>query len=350
MFFSPRIRLKELAQLCRRLATATGAGLGDRRIWRSESERGGPWQRAYVGDVSDQIERGTSVADALAATGDYFPRMFRQVVAIGDATGQLDRAYRRLAEHYEHMIAARRTFLSALAWPAIQLGLALAVIGIVIWISGALGLKDVQGEPLDMFGFGLVGHRGLMLYIAALAFLAICMLLFIEANRRGMLWTRWLQRMALRVPVIGGALRTLALARFTWALQLVLDTAMDLRKAFPLALDAAGNDYYRRLGPPIARSIEQGMSITEAMASTGAFPHELLEAIEVGEHSGMLAETMQRQSAEYRERAAMAISVLASALGYLVWLAVAVFIVVLIFRVFSTYVGAIESLTKPGAF
>jgi type II secretory pathway component PulF len=347
MLFSPRIRLKSLAQLCQRLATATRAGLGDRRIWRSEAERGGAWQRAHVGDVSDQLDRGVSVADAIAHTGDYFPRMFRQVVAIGDATGQLDRAYRKLAEHYEHMIAARRTFFGALAWPAIQLGLALVVIGIVIWISGALGLKDMQGEPLDMFGFGLIGHRGLMLYIAALAFLAICLLLFIEASRRGMLWTRFLERSVLRVPVIGGAIRTLALARFTWALQLVLDTAMDLRKAFPLALDATGNDYYRRQGPRIARSIEQGMSITQALAATGAFPRELLDAIEVGEQSGMLAETMQRQSTEYRQRAAMAISVLAQAFGYLVWIAVAVFIIMLIFRVFSMYVGTIESLTKP---
>jgi type IV pilus assembly protein PilC len=347
MFFSPRIRLKSLAHLCRRLAIATGAGLEDRRIWRDEAQRGGGAQRAVLEQVSDELARGVSIGDALATTGDYFPAMFQQVATIGDVTGTLDRTYRRLAEHYEHMLATRRAFLSAIAWPALQLVMAIVVVGVTIWVTGALGLKNFSGEPLDMFGFGLVGTRGLVIYLLILIFIAICVLSFIEATRRGLLWTRRLQHAALRIPAIGGALQTLALARFTWALQLVLDTAMDLRKALPLALDASGNDYYRQQGPRIAGNIQRGMTLHLALAETGAFPRDLLDAIAVGEQSGMLAETMQRQSAEYRDRAATAISVLAQALGYLVWLAVAAFIVMLIFRVFSIYTGTIESLTKP---
>jgi type IV pilus assembly protein PilC len=345
--FAPRIRLKALAQLCRRMATATRAGLEDRRIWQSESERGGSAQRAAVAQVSDALSRGDAVGDALARTGHYFPVMFRQIVALGDATGTLERVYRRLAEHYEHMLAARRTMLGALAWPMIQLGLALAVIGIVIWITGAMGLKNIDGEPLDMFGFGLTGNRGLMIYLSILIFFAILILLFIEASRRGRLWTRRLQRSALRLPGIGNALKTLALARFTWALQLVFDTSMDLRKALPLALDASGNDYYRRLGPQVAQNIQHGMSLHMSLAETGAFPRELLDAIAVGEQSGMLQETMERQAEEYRRKAATAISILAQFFGYLVWAAVAVFIIVLIFRVFGMYVGTIERMSSP---
>jgi uncharacterized membrane protein len=56
---------------------------------------------------------------------------------------------------------------------------------------------------------------------------------------------------------------------------------------------------------------------------------------------------MERQANEYRERAASAISILAQFFGYLVWAAVAVFIVMLIFRVFGTYVGQIEKMTSP---
>ena len=91
-----------------------------------------------------------------------------------------------------------------------------------------------------------------------------------------------------------------------YALQLVFDTSMDLRKALPLALDATGNDYYRQQGPQIAASIGRGMTLHQALDATGAFPRELLDAIAVGEQSGMLAETMQRQSNEYRDRAALA--------------------------------------------
>jgi type IV pilus assembly protein PilC len=348
MFLSPRIRLKPLAQLCRRLATATGAGLEDRRIWRDEAGRGGRAQREAVDKVSQALARGQAIDDALATTGAYFPPMFHQMVAVGDASGNLDRTYRRLAEHYEHMLAARRTLWGALAWPGLQLAFALVTIGLVIWLSSAFNLKSMDGQPLDVFGFGLTGSKGLTIYLMLVILAAIAVLLSIEAMRRGMLWTRALQNIALRIPGLGNALQTLALARFTWALQLVLDTAMDLRKALPLALDATGHDAYRRLGPHVARSISRGMSLHMALAETGAFPSDMLDAVSVGEQSGALAETIGRQSKVYHERAAAAAGLLARFFGGVVWVVIAVLIIMLILRVATSYVNTLNSLAQPG--
>src|SRR5690606_1418944 len=126
-------------------------------------------------------------------------------------------------------------------------------------------------------------------------------------------------------------------------------TSMDLRIALPLALDATGNDYYRRLGPEVASNIQRGMSIQASLAETGAFPGDLLDAIAVGEQTGMLAATTERQAREYQRRAATAISVIAQTIGYLIWALVAVLIIMLIFRVFSSYVGIIQGLAKPNA-
>lgn len=349
MLFAPRIRLKPLAALCHRLAIATGAGLEDRRIWRDEAQRASGSQRAVATHVSDSLARGRSISDALADSGDFLPPLFKQIVAVGDASGQLDRTYRRLAEHYDHSLAAKRALAGAVAWPALQLGIAALVVGLVIWVTAALGLKDFDGKPIDLFGFGLVGSRGLAIYIALLVALAGALVFVLAAVRRGAAGTRTLQQLALRIPVVGRAVETLAMAQFTWALQLVLDTPMDLRKALPLALGATGNDAYARLGPQVAQRVGQGGTIHAALAETGAIPRELLDAIEVGEQSGMLAETMQRQAREYQERAATAVKVLGQALGYAVWFAVMALLILLIFRVFSFYTGTIQSLTKPGA-
>jgi type II secretory pathway component PulF len=348
MFFSPRMHLKPLAALSRRLAISTSAGLEDRRIWASEADRGRRTQRVAAAHVRDSLARGRSIPEALDATGEYFPPLFRQMVAVGEETGTLDRTYARLADHYEHMLATRRTLLGALAWPGIQLALAVLTIGGVIYFSAMLNLKDFDGNPLDVFGFGLTGPKGLTIYITLVITAAIAALLGAEAVRRGALSIGPLQRGALAIPGLGNALRTLAMARFTWALQLVLDTAMDLRKALPLALDATGNDAYRRLGPQVVRNISQGMSLHAALAETGAFPGDLLDALSVGEQSGMLAETMQRQSAEYERRAKTAISVIARIAGGVVWALVAVMLIVLIFRVYGNYISTINKLAAPG--
>jgi type II secretory pathway component PulF len=329
---------------------ATSAGIQDRKIWQQEADRGSAAQRAAAGQVRDSLARGESVADALQHTGEYFPPLFRNLVAVGDTSGQLDRTYRRLADHYDHVLAAQRAFWGALAWPAIQFAIAVFVIGLLIFVLGAIQPASAQpGATYDPLGFGLFGTRGLVVYLNVLIAIAIAVLLVVESARRGARWVRALERAAMRLPIIGNAFETLALARFTWALQLVLDTPMDLRKALPMALDATANAHFSQHGPAAARAIGGGMTLHAALASTGAFPRELLDAIHVGEQSGMLVEAMRRQADEYQQRARAALSILAQTLGYLVWALVAMLIITLIFRLYGSYIGTINSLSAPNA-
>ena len=345
---SPRIRIKPLAQLCHRLATATKAGIEDRKIWRDEAQRGSRSQRSFAEHISTELAGGSSITEALNGTGDYYPPLFRQLVSVGDLSGQLDLTYRRLATHYDRTLQTRREFLSRLAWPLMQLGIALLVVGLLIWIMGMLPVNNsTSGEGFDIIGFGLVRTSGLVVYLNILIFLGIALFLFIEMARRGVAWTRRLQRATVNIPLLGGALKTLALARFTWALRLVLDTPMDLRKALPLALNASGNDYYAQCESEVAMRIEQGQSIHAAFAATGVFPVELLDNIAVGEEGGRLVEVMERVSADYEERAGNAMSMLAQVAGYAIWLLVAGLIIAMIFQLFSGYLGVLNNAGAP---
>ena len=132
MFFSPRIRLKSLAQLCYRLATATGAGIEDRKVWQSEATHGSGTQQRKISFVAAELAGGRAISDALRRTGNYFPPLFRQMVEVGEIGGRLDQIYSRLSKHYERTLKVRRDFLGRMAWPLIQLGLALGVIGVMI--------------------------------------------------------------------------------------------------------------------------------------------------------------------------------------------------------------------------
>jgi type II secretory pathway component PulF len=343
MFLPPRISLTALEQLCRRLAVATSAGLDDRRIWRDEARRQSGTLQRHVTAIADAVAEGRSVGEGLQAAGNYFPPLFRQLVEVGELSGRLDRTYRRLADHYQRVLQAQREFRGRLAWPLFQLGVAALVVGVLIFVMGLLP-GQADGSPgVDLLGFGLAGWKGLLVYLNALLVAAFLGVAAVESIRRRAAWIQPLQDAALRLPLVGPALQTLCLARFAWALQLLLDSPIDLRKALPLALDAAGADRYRRQAATVVRSIEQRSTIGEALAKTGVFPQELLDAIEVGEQSGALVETMQRESREYEQRSAAAVGLLAQAAGYVVWLAVAGLIVALIFRIFTAaYLGPIR--------
>ncbi len=333
MFLSRQIALKPLSQLCRRLAVATDAGLDDRKTWQREAERAPASLQGPLSEISDGIEAGDSLTDSISRTGSYFPGMFREMVEVGEKTGSLAAVFRQLAEHYEHRLKLSRLFLAAIAWPMIQLVAVVVIVGILILVMGAL--------DNDMLGLGLTGMSGLIIYLMIVGGVAAGAWAVIAAARRGVLWTRPLQTGLLRIPGIGRCLQTIALAQMSWVLHLTMNVAIDVRRALTLALRSTGNDYYRQHIDQVVSDVSGGGEIHRALERTGAFPDDFIAAVEVGEQSGRLTESMGRLSNQYEEQARLALGTLSVIAGFVVYGMVAALIIFLIFRLAGFYVGTI---------
>lgn len=342
MLFSARISLKELARLCHRLAISLEAGIDMRTVWQREASGS---SRASLKSRFQAIDRGVadsrSLSESINATGDFFPPLFRELTNVGEQSGRLPDVFSQLHRHYEDQLKRRRIFLAAIAWPALQLTIAILVVGFLIWILGVIGKST--GMTFDVLGCGLVGTSGLAVYAAFVSGAGIVALLLGQAISRGLLWTRPIQRMTLKIPVLGKALETLALARLAWSLHLTFNTGMDVRRAVRLSLQAAGNALYLDLIKPIDRWLSAGSSLHEAFVNTGEFPTEFLDALDVGERSGKLVESMDHLARQYRDRAKSALATLTMLAGFAVWCMVAVLLIALIFRFFMVfYLGPIN--------
>jgi len=292
--------------------------------------------------ISEAVAGGETLAAALAETGDYFPTLFRELVDVGEQTGHLSEVFARLAENYEDQVKMRRVFLGAIAWPVIQLGIAVLVIGFLIWFMGMIG--DGKIDPL---GFGLVGNTGLAIYATFVAMVAAAISFLIAAVRRGLVWTGPIQRLVLRLPGIGKPLRTLALARLAWSMHLTMKTGMEVRRALRLSLQSTRCVIYTDQVDPIDTQIMAGNSIHEAFLGTGAFPAEFLDVLAVGEQSGRIVESMERLSRQYQDHARTALETLNVIAGFAVWGIVAAIIILMIFRLFGFYLGQINDAMRP---
>ncbi len=342
MFFSPRISTLELSRLCRRLATSLESGIDVRRVCAREAERAtGHTARSRLRTVSEAVNAGESLSAGLAETGDYFPTMFRELAAVGEQTGHLAESFVRLAEHYEEQMKLRRVVLAASMWPMIELGLALAVVGFLIWVMGVINRGSEN--PVDPLGLGLMGTAGLAVYLTFLAGVGMALFLLYHALRRGMLWTAPIQLLLLRVPVLGRAFESVAMARLSWALHLALDSGMGVRHALRISLQSSRNAHYTRHLRSVDRAIEAGEPIHEAFEDTRAFSEHFLDAVRVGEESGRLVESMEILSRQYREQAEAALRALAVLGGFSVWLLVAAIIILFIFQLAFFYINTINS-------
>jgi type II secretory pathway component PulF len=345
MLFSPRMSLKQLAGFCQRASTSLMAGIDERTICAREARHAqGRALRRHLTAVSQMVNQGGTLSEGLEAGGDFFPPLLREMVYVGDQSGHLGEVLKELSHHYQNQITLRRNFLGAITWPAIELSLAVCVIGLLIWILGAINEKN--HPVIDPLGWGLIGTDGLIKYAAIVTVIGVSVALVARAVSRGMLWTRPFQRLILGLPKIGSALQSVALARLTWVMSLTMNTTMDLRRSLKLALTSTRNAWYTDRIDTIDAQIAAGNSIYEAFAEAGGFPDDFLNTLHAAEESGKLVESMAHISNEYQDQAKSAMTILAQIAGFAVWIGVAAIIIVLIFRLAGFYVGVLNNAAQ----
>lgn len=319
MLTAPRLRGKPLADLCHRLAISEESGIDVRRTWQREANAArGRLQHVFT-QVRESLEAGESLSVAFARHGRLFPRLFLEMVHVGEQTGSLSEVLHRLSDHYQRQHTMARGFLMRLAWPMIEVVGAVVIIGVLIAVLGALGATRLNGEPIDVLGLGVTGSGALVLYIELVVFAAFVLAAFVFSLRRGLLWVRPLHHLVMHIPGIGPAIQDLCLARLAWALHLTLNVEMDLRRLVPLALRATGSDYYISRTDEITAAVAAGSPLHDAFTAAGIFPDRFLDALEVAETSGQLVESMSRLSKQYDEEAERSLTVLSVIASFAIW-------------------------------
>jgi len=214
----------------------------------------------------------------------------------------------------------------------------------VIWVMGIIGSMP-NGEPVDILGFGLVGTRGLLIYMAIVSSVIGAFTILGLALFRGQLGAEPM-RLALKLPVVGGALKTSALSRFAWTLSISLDSGLDAGRAIRLALRSTQNAYYTSKSEMIETAVAEGREFHEGMREAGVFPDEFLDAMEMAELSGTQVDSLDRLANDYRHKAQTASKTLTIAATFIVWGGTAMIIIALIFRIAAFYIGMLNDLTQ----
>lgn len=343
-FWLRSISYSKLAGLLRRMGTSYGAGVDLRKLWSHESEFGSPTHRYYCDRVKQHLDAGGTVAEAVRDCDGYFPPLACEMIAIGETSGKLESVLFELADHYDQLVTLRRSFLMGIAWPAIQLTMAVSIVGLLIWIFGLISMQG--GETVDPLGFGLVGNSGLAIYFGLI--LLLCgMAVFVVVALKQQWFGPVPMQLLMRAPVIGKCIQTNALARVAWTLHLTLEAGVDARRSLRMAIRSSQLAYYIEKESAADRVIERGGEFYEALRETGRFPDEFLQAVSVAEHSGTVADALSALSRELADRAKVSNRVLTVAASFVIWGGVAALIIFLIFRLFFFYLGMINDALKP---
>lgn len=322
---------RHLCQTCDTLSTMLESGVPVRRTLRVAARQAGSRSlRRALSDAADRVERGDSLSEALGAQ-NTFPPLFLHLVEAGEASGHLERVFGELRDYHEFQRQMWSTFFSRLLMPALQYVAAVFVLSLARYIIGMF--SDAGGTAMAIrtavFGYGI-----------PLALVGLYFLL-----TRALSGARVVHEILLKVPLVNRIVRSLALARFSLVMHMMLNAGITVDEAIDRAARATANGAFVARSTIIGEAIRNGAGLTEALEKTGLFPRDYREVLEVGEEGGKTAEKFEWLSNEHQKRSQRYISAAVTTLGYVIWGVVALFIIYFIFQFFTRYIGQMQRMT-----
>jgi type IV pilus assembly protein PilC len=257
--------------------------------------------------------------------------MFLEMVSVGEQSGRLPDVFAELEDYFETVRTTRRDFIRMLIWPAIQYVGAIFVITLMLLVLGLFG------SQLDPLGVGLTGVSGAIKFLAgAVTFTALVLgVVYVVASNRDLRAKG--EAIALNVPGLAGCFRAFALNRFCLAYHMTIEAGLRTDRCLKLSLRATANQAYAREAEPAAKAARRGEEVTSILGGYGErfFPADFVNATQVGEDTGRLAEVMRKQAEYYRDEAKRKMKTLSLIVGGAVYAAVGVLLIVMIFRIFT---------------
>lgn len=274
------------SHLYHNLSVLTAAGVPIGRALHTAAPQGrfGRLFRALAEDIS----RACTLTEAVEHRRRHFNPLEVALIRVGEDTGQLDEVFRMLAEWYGFRHRLHRTITSGLILPLLLIHAASVLAPLPQLV---LGGWDVAAYARAVVGF-LAGF-----YVPAAVVLGIVCL----TPRRGPL-RAVLDALVLWVPVLGGAVRDLALSRYSQAFGMALKAGLPIAQAATLAEDAAGNAVVRSALRGGGEAIRQGREMSSGFLRR-LLPSEFIAVWEVGEEAGALDDSAVRLGGVYGDRA-----------------------------------------------
>ena len=294
--FGPRkqaIKPGDIAVFTRQLATMLKAGIPLVQSFEIVGESlENPSMKDLVMQIRDDVSAGNNFADCIRKHPRYFDDLFCNLVDSGEASGALETMLERLATYKEKSEALKAKIKKAMNYP-------LAVVGVALVVTAILLIKVVPqfAETFGSFGAELPAFTQFVMKLSDIAIahwwkvvIAIVAgsFAFKEARIRSKAFAQIIDRVALKLPIIGPIVRASCFARFTRTLATTFSSGVPLVDALDSVAGATGNIVFYTATKQIKEGVTTGQQLNFAIKNTGLFPTMITQMVGIGEESGAL--------------------------------------------------------------
>jgi type IV pilus assembly protein PilC len=305
------VNLRALSVFSRQFATLVASGMPMlRSLHALEQQTDDEMLREAIVGVRENVEAGSSIAQAMESQPGVFDQLYRSVVRAGEGSGRLDEALDRVANQLERLDALRRQVRSAMMYPAVVFTLALAVMILVVAVIvpvfvGIFNELAAENPDVDaslplmtqitVGASDLVTHQWYFL-VGGTVIGTYGFLRWKKTDRGRLLW----DRMKLKIPKIGDVVQKVSLARWSRTFSGMVSSGVPILQAIEISGGTAGNAVIGEAMQEVYASVKRGGTIAAPMGHHDIFPPMVEHMVSVGEESGQL-ETMLSKIADFYE-------------------------------------------------
>ena len=306
------VRLRELAVFSRQFATLVASGMPMlRSLTTLEDQTEDEQLKEAISQLRQDVEAGSSIAEAMDRQPKVFDRLFRAMVRSGEMSGRLDEALDRVAYQFEKLDSLRRQVRSAMMYPAFTFGVALVVMVVVtafiVPIFAGI-FKDIAADNpavsdelpfLTQITIG-VSHVLTGYWFILIPGLAVSAFVFFKWKKTEAGRKRW-DRVKLRFPFkIGDVMHKVALARWSRTFSGTIASGIPLLQSIQITGETSGNAVLEEAMQDVYDSVKSGGSLAAPINANPIFPSMVGHMVSVGEDSGQI-EHMLSKVADFYE-------------------------------------------------
>ena len=327
-----RFGLKTLSQFCHQTAIMLEGGITLRKALAVSGRSARPALAAVYERLGEAIEGGATFTEALETEGRRFPTLLRRLVRVGEEAGVLDLVMRRLSAYYDFLRKVWVSFITQMIYPILMFWAMIFVLAGFQYIRGIL-LPEADPQEAATRAFAI-------LLIGVLVFFGPIVLYFVVTRFFG--GKRVVHTVLMQTPLVSAIMRYLSLGRFAWCMEMMTDAGVRIMDAVNWSMEATTNHYFIAKGKQIQRDLQDGLTLTEALTQSKAFPFEFLQLLDTGEESGSMTEMFGRLSKIYFEKAETALKAMARVLSILIWMVVAGVMIYFIITMAMSYINQLN--------
>ncbi len=317
-FLSSRVSRKELTPFTRQLATLINAGLPLIRSLNILKNQMKPSAlKDVVTGIIAYVEGGSSFSEALKKYPKVFSKVFVGMVKAGEEGGVLDKSLERLAEFAEKTAALTGKIKAAMTYPTIVVivivGILAVIFRLVIPVFEEMFADIEVGLPAPtrlLIGISTF-VREQTIFILLIPIAIIILYSLIQKTKGGALA---IDRIKLRIPLMGPLIRKIAVARFNRTLGTLVTSGVPILQALDTARETAGNLVISGAIEAARDSVKTGETLAAPFEASAVFPPIVSSMMNVGEETGNLDEMLLKIADTYDEEIDRAVESLTASL------------------------------------